>query len=59
MRMVRQFRHIKLMKQAGHGNVMGGIYETQPGALAIKCPACPHPGINLPEDWDKVEESMK
>ncbi|KAG1907608.1 uncharacterized protein F5891DRAFT_1124516 [Suillus fuscotomentosus] len=59
MQMVRQFRHIKLMKQAGRGNVMGGIYETQPGALAVKCPACPHPGINLPEDWNKVDESMK
>ncbi|KAG1901793.1 uncharacterized protein F5891DRAFT_1187268 [Suillus fuscotomentosus] len=45
--------------QAGHGNVTGGIYETQPGALAVKCPACPHPGINLPEDWNKVDESMK
>ncbi|KAG1844233.1 hypothetical protein F4604DRAFT_1937641 [Suillus subluteus] len=59
MRMVRQFRHIKLMKQAGRGNIMGGIYETEPGALAIKCPACPQPGMNLPEDWDKVEGSMK
>ncbi|KAG2101391.1 uncharacterized protein F5147DRAFT_747022 [Suillus discolor] len=59
MRMVRQFRHIKLMKQAGRGNVTGGIYKTEPGALAIKCPACPQPGVNLPEDWDKVEGSMK
>ncbi|KAG1789262.1 uncharacterized protein HD556DRAFT_1433768 [Suillus plorans] len=59
MRMVRQFRHIKLMKRAGRGNITGGIYDTEPGALAIKCPACPQPGINLPEDWDKVEGSMK
>ncbi|KAG1763903.1 hypothetical protein EV702DRAFT_1182676 [Suillus placidus] len=59
MRMVCQFCHIKLMKRAGHGNITGGIYDTEPGALAIKCPACPQPGINLPEDWDKVEGSMK
>jgi hypothetical protein len=59
MRMVRQFRHIKLMKRAGCGNVTGGIYDTEPGALAIKCPACPQPGVNLPEDWEKVEGSMK
>ncbi|KAG2047693.1 hypothetical protein BDR06DRAFT_985080 [Suillus hirtellus] len=52
-------KHIKLMKQAGRGNVMGGIYKTQPGTLAVKCPACPHPGINLLEDWNKVDESMK
>jgi hypothetical protein len=24
-----------------------------PGSLAIFCPACPQPGINLPEDWDQ------
>jgi hypothetical protein len=23
------------------------------GAMAIFCPACPQPGINLPEDWKK------
>ncbi|KAG2145301.1 uncharacterized protein EDB93DRAFT_1241161 [Suillus bovinus] len=58
MRIVRQFHHIKLMKRAGRGNITGGIYDTEPGALAIKCPACPQPGVNLPEDWDKVEGSM-
>jgi hypothetical protein len=26
---------------------------SQPGALAIFCPACPQPGINLPDDWHK------
>ena len=24
----------------------------QPGALAIFCPACPQPGINLPQGWE-------
>ena len=27
--------------------------EPQPGGLAIFCPACPQPGINLPEEWDQ------
>jgi hypothetical protein len=22
------------------------------GSMAIFCPACPQPGINLPEDWN-------
>ena len=26
--------------------------ELQPGSLAIFCPACPQPGINLPDEWD-------
>ncbi len=24
---------------------------TQDGAMATFCPACPQPGINLPDDW--------
>ena len=27
--------------------------ELQPGGLAIFCPACPQPGINLPKDWNQ------
>ena len=27
--------------------------ELQPGDLAIFCPACPQPGINLSEEWDQ------
>jgi hypothetical protein len=23
------------------------------GSMAIFCPACPQPGINLPDDWQK------
>ncbi|KAK0493265.1 hypothetical protein EDD18DRAFT_1310625 [Armillaria luteobubalina] len=29
----------------------GGIEATQPGELALRCPACPHPRINLPDGW--------
>ena len=27
--------------------------KLQPGDLAIFCPACPQPGINLPKGWDQ------
>ena len=27
--------------------------ELQPGGLAIFCPACPQPGINLSKEWDQ------
>ncbi|KDQ59839.1 hypothetical protein JAAARDRAFT_56787 [Jaapia argillacea MUCL 33604] len=28
-----------------------GPAGTKPGELVIQCPACPHPGCNLPEGW--------
>ncbi len=27
--------------------------EVQPGELAVYCPTCPQPGINLPEKWQE------
>jgi len=29
------------------------------GELAVLCPACPHPKINLPKNWDTCSEDMK
>ncbi|KAG6809360.1 hypothetical protein H0H92_000568 [Tricholoma furcatifolium] len=52
--MVREWRHLKMMKRAGRGHDPTGILGTKPGELAVACRACPHPGINLPLDWDKV-----
>ncbi|KAI0060333.1 hypothetical protein BV25DRAFT_1783282, partial [Artomyces pyxidatus] len=52
MMMARQWRHIMMMKRAGRGHDPEGIEGTKPGECAVMCPACPHPGINLPEDWE-------
>jgi hypothetical protein len=30
--------------------------NTEPGSLAMFCPAWPQPGINLPEDWEEDGE---
>lgn len=27
-----------------------------PGELTVTCPACPQPGINLPDDWEKDDD---
>ena len=34
----------------------GAIYtpDFPPGSLALFCPSCPQPGINLPADWKKL-----
>ncbi|KAK0476553.1 hypothetical protein EDD18DRAFT_1115322 [Armillaria luteobubalina] len=57
--MVRQFAHIKMMKRGSRGNVWNGIKATLPGELATLCPACPHPGINLPADWESTPLEYK
>lgn len=59
MRIVREFRCTKIYKRAGRGNVEGGIVTTNPGELAILCPACPHVKINLPDDWDDAPDAYK
>ncbi|KAF9505875.1 hypothetical protein BS47DRAFT_1306051, partial [Hydnum rufescens UP504] len=57
LRMVRMWRHLKLLKQAGCGHDSSGAQGTKRGELAIMCPACPIPDINLPEGWrDDVDK---
>ncbi|KAF7317929.1 CxC2 domain-containing protein [Mycena kentingensis (nom. inval.)] len=51
LRMARQFRHLLLLKRRGRAHTTSSIVQTAPGELAIRCPACPRPGVNLPEDW--------
>ncbi|RDX44783.1 hypothetical protein OH76DRAFT_1538039 [Lentinus brumalis] len=46
--MVREWRHLKMMKRAGRANDVGGIKATQLGECAVHCPACPQPGKNIP-----------
>ena len=55
-RCVRQWRHIKDLKRGGAGHTSVAVDDLDGGALAIECPACPHPEQNLPPDWDKAPE---
>lgn len=59
MRMVREWRHLKALRRAGRAHDKGGAAETQPGSLCMRCPACPRPGFNLPEDWRDTPEDKK
>ncbi|KAF7308831.1 CxC2 domain-containing protein [Mycena kentingensis (nom. inval.)] len=54
MRMARQYRHLFLLKRRGRGHALSGIKGTAPGELALRCPACPRPGINLPDNWENA-----
>ena len=46
------------LKRAGHGHDPEGIGKTPPGSLTVECPACPHPGQNLPENWKEAGPLM-
>ncbi|KAF8958754.1 hypothetical protein BDZ97DRAFT_1668023 [Flammula alnicola] len=51
MRMVRQYRNIKMLKRSGRGHESSGAAGTRQRECAVLCPACPHPGVNLESDW--------
>ncbi|KAG6876851.1 hypothetical protein C0992_011551 [Termitomyces sp. T32_za158] len=51
MRMVREWRHIRMLKRVGRGHAATGVKGTSEGECAVLCPACPLPGINLPLNW--------
>jgi hypothetical protein len=55
--MVRQWRHLKMLKRAGRGHDPDGVTATRGGELAVLCPACPQPGKNLPVDWKNAPAS--
>ncbi|KAG6836139.1 hypothetical protein H0H93_011016 [Arthromyces matolae] len=58
-RVVRQYRHLKMLKRSGRGHNKEGIASTKPGECALVCPACPQPGRNLPPNWKLVPEDKK
>ncbi|KAJ6478255.1 hypothetical protein C8R45DRAFT_1101644 [Mycena sanguinolenta] len=54
LRMTRAYRNLLMLKRGGRGHEHGGVNGTKPGELAIECPACPRPGVNLPEGWENA-----
>ena len=50
MRALRQWRDLASRRRAGQP--LEPEVELKPGDLALFCPACPQPGINLPENWE-------
>ena len=51
LRIVREWRHIRLLKRFRCGHDPSGWKGTKEGECAVLCPACPMPGINLSADW--------
>ena len=57
--MTRQWNNLHMLKRAGRGHDLEGIGKTEPGGCALLCPACPHPGKNLPPDWKDTPEEKQ
>ncbi|KAJ6447669.1 hypothetical protein C8R47DRAFT_999731, partial [Mycena vitilis] len=51
--------YVQMLKRAARGHDALGVVNTQPGECAFLCPACPHPGINLPPDWSCAPEEKQ
>ncbi|KAK7028198.1 hypothetical protein VNI00_014888 [Paramarasmius palmivorus] len=61
LRMIlRQWKHLKLIIRSGYGHSPDPITDEtlHEGCLTIKCPSCPHPGINLMPGWEQ-EANMR
>ncbi|KAJ8489442.1 hypothetical protein ONZ45_g13579 [Pleurotus djamor] len=56
---IRIYRHLQLLLRGGVGQNPLGITSVTPGDLAVDCPACPHPDINLPDGWDQAADDKK
>jgi hypothetical protein len=59
MDMVRQYRHIENLVRSGRGHCPLGIIATQPGGTMEPCRCCPHTGINIPKDVDKLPPNLR
>ena len=49
--MARIWRWMKKLKWAGYAGGPNKVKDVGAGELAIFCPACPQPGINIPDNW--------
>ncbi|KAJ6499732.1 hypothetical protein C8R47DRAFT_1175589 [Mycena vitilis] len=56
IRMCREYRHLTLLMRGGRlmAYDFSGVDGTKQGELALDCPACPRPGVNMPEGWEKA-----
>ncbi|KAG1777221.1 ZPR1 zinc-finger domain-containing protein [Suillus placidus] len=52
LRMIKQWRNLKMLERSGRGHDPAGVNATKPGACAVLCHACPQPGKNLLDGWE-------
>ncbi|KAG6914117.1 hypothetical protein DXG01_002336 [Tephrocybe rancida] len=57
--MIREWRHLKMLKRAERGHEKNGIATTKPGSCVVECPACPIAGKNMVEGWRDTPANKK
>ena len=48
------WRNLMALKRGGRGHDPADVDATSNGELTVECPACPHPGRNLPDGWENA-----
>ncbi|PBK63572.1 hypothetical protein ARMSODRAFT_1023775 [Armillaria solidipes] len=48
-----------MLKRAGRGHVDDGVAMMKAHDLAVLCPSCPWPGINLPDGWENAPLELR
>jgi hypothetical protein len=59
LRMMREWRHLKMLKRSGRGHDPAGVAATKEGECAVVCPACPQPDRNLPPGWEHAPVGVR
>ncbi|KAJ6486565.1 hypothetical protein C8R47DRAFT_1216667 [Mycena vitilis] len=61
IRMCREYRHLSLLIRGGRSTAYDftGVDGTKQGELAIDCPACPRPGVNMPKGWENASKEER
>ena len=59
LRMIHMWQHLKLLKRGGQAHCCSGVDRTEKGELAVLCPTCPYPTINLPKNWRSTPKDSR
>ena len=55
---IRMWRDLMNRLRAGFAHDPALTISPTPGSLALYCPSCPQPGVNLPENWHEDKDSQ-
>ncbi|KAL0568060.1 hypothetical protein V5O48_013933 [Marasmius crinis-equi] len=59
-RVLRMWRYLRTLKRGGVGSTTNlDLSDIPSGSLAVVCPACPDPKINLPDNWMEVVQEKQ
>ena len=49
-----------MRKRSGQAHGIDQFFLHRPkGSMAVPCPACPEPGVNMEEGWDLTDEELR